>query len=320
MAFLNIITDNILPLLIFVIIGYLLDRRFALDIQSVTKLTFFVVLPCFIFYSIYNANIDMALINVFLCGAITMFILWFIALIIGKIRNYTPGMVEAFRNATMFSNAANIGVALVTLIFTHAPYVKNGTTPYLPEALGAATMILVLMNLTLNTLGLYQAGKGKLTAADSLRVIFHMPVVYVLVCVFVIKWSGLDITGTFIWPVFENCANALVAIVMMALGMQIHKSRIILGDPDAWLACFARLILAPLIAFLLIAAWGQFSPVVSQVIFIMAAVPSAVNTVLYAAEFRNCVDFATETVMMSTFASAITLAVSIYLSQILFPL
>ena len=49
MAFLQIISDNILPLLIFVAIGYCMDRRVRLDVSSLTKLTFYVVLPCFIF-------------------------------------------------------------------------------------------------------------------------------------------------------------------------------------------------------------------------------------------------------------------------------
>lgn len=40
MAFLSIITDNILPLILFVAIGYLMDRQFHLNVASLTKLTF----------------------------------------------------------------------------------------------------------------------------------------------------------------------------------------------------------------------------------------------------------------------------------------
>lgn len=65
MAFLQIISDNIVPLLVFVAIGYLLDLRYHLDVISLNKLTFFIVLPSFIFYSIYVAEIDMTLLNVF---------------------------------------------------------------------------------------------------------------------------------------------------------------------------------------------------------------------------------------------------------------
>lgn len=66
MAFYQIITDNILPLLVFVAIGYLMDRKFNMNVASLTKLTFYVVLPCFIFYSIYVAKFNMAMFNVFL--------------------------------------------------------------------------------------------------------------------------------------------------------------------------------------------------------------------------------------------------------------
>ena len=52
----------------------------------------------------------------------------------------------------------------------------------------------------------------------------------------------------------------------------------------------------------------------------MASVPAAVNSVLYAVEFHNCEDFATELVMMSTFLSCITMTGTIYLARVLFPI
>lgn len=324
MAFLHIITDNILPLLVFVALGYGMDRKFHLDVQSLTKLTFYVVLPAFIFYSIYCAKIDMALVNVFLLCCIQMAILAVVGVVIGRLRGYTPGMTEAFKNGTMFSNNGNIGIALIALVFTNAPYGSHGNAPYLAEALAVSTMTLVQMNLCLNTIGLYQAGKGRLSASDAIRVIFRMPVIYTLLAVFVIKYIGFDMRPTIVWPLLENCAGALVAIVMMALGMQIHRSRIIFGDVDAWIACFVRLVIAPALSWCLITLWNLFgtgfSSIASQTILIMSSVPAAVNSVLYAVEFHNCEDFSTEVVMMSTFASGITLACTIYLARILFPI
>lgn len=324
MAFLHIITDNILPLILFVVIGYLMDRRFQLNVASLTKLTFYLVLPCFIFYSIYSAELDMNLVNVFLFCCFQMFLLGAAGVLIGKLRGFTPGKTEAFKNGTMFSNNGNIGVALIALIFTNAPYGTDTNAPYLAEALAVSTMTLVQMNMTLNTIGLYQAGKGKLTPMDSIRVILHMPVLYTLFAVFTIKYIGFDMTATPLWPVFQNCANALVAIVMMALGMQIHRSRISFGDVDAWIGCVLRLAGAPLLAAALIFLWNAFgtgfSNVTSQVILIMSSVPSAVNSVLYAVEFKNCEDFATELVMMSTFVSCVTTTLVIYAARLLFPL
>lgn len=324
MAFLQIITDNILPLLVFVCIGYIMDRKFNLNVASLTKLTFYVVLPSFIFYSIYMAKLDMNLFNVFILCAVQMTILGFVSWFVGKTRGFPTGKIEALKNGTMFSNNGNIGIALIALVFTNDPYVINGSTPYLAEALAASTMCLVEMNLTLNTLGLYQAGKGRLSPRDTITVILHMPVLYTLAAVFFVKYIGFDMTVTPIWPIFENCANALVAIVMMALGMQIHRSRIMFGDIDAWIGCFIRLVFAPLLSYVLIVLWNTFgtgfSPITSQTVLIMASVPGAVNSVLYAVEFQNYEDFSTELVMMSTFLSCITMTLTIFAARVLFPI
>lgn len=325
MAFLQIISDNILPLLVFVAIGYFLDRHFKLDVNSLTKLTFYIVLPSFIFYSIYVAEIDLTMLNVFILSFVQMFLIGFIAWFIGKMRGMSPAKIEALKNGTMFSNNGNIGIALIALVFGNAPYIVNGETPYLAEASACATIMLVQMNMSLNTLGLYQAGKGRLSPRDALSVVFHMPVIYTLVTVFTIKFTGIiDMTQLFIWPVFENCANALVAIVMIALGMQIHRSTIRFGDIDTWIGCFIRLVIGPICGFMMIhlaAFLGfHFSQTINQTILIMSSVPAPVNSVLYAVEFHNCEDFSTELVMMSTFLSCITMTGTIYMARILFPI
>lgn len=324
MAFLQIITDNILPLLIFVAIGYVMDRRFQLDVNSLTKLTFYIILPCFIFYSIYVAKIDFSLFHVFLISMALMAALGVIGAFVAKMRGWDSSKKEAFKNGTMFSNAGNIGIALIALVFSNDPYTIDGGAPYLAEAAAVSTLVLVQMNMFLNTLGLYQAGKGSLSPHDALRVVFHMPVIYTLAAAFAVKSIGMDLTGTFIWPILQNCASALVAVVMMALGMQIHRSKISFSDPDAWLACFVRLLIGPACAWTLIQLWAlmgfPFSQVASQTLLIMSAVPSPVNSVLYAVEFHNHEDFATEIVMMTTFLSCVTMTGIIYAARVLFPL
>lgn len=324
-AFLQIITDNIVPLLVFVAIGYVLDVKFKMDVSSLTKLTFYVVLPCFIFYSIYVAKLDMTMLNVFILAFIQMFTIGAIATLYGKFRGMDAGKTSALKNGTMFSNNGNIGIALIALVFSNAPYVINGQFPYLAEASACATIMLVQMNMSLNTLGLYQAGVGKLTTRDAISVIFHMPVIYTLVAVFTIKFTGIiDMTTLFVWPVFQSCAQALVAIVMITLGMQIHRSHFSFADPDAWAGCTIRLVVGPVCGFILIhlarLAGFTFDPVINQTILIMSSVPAPVNSVLYAVEFHNHEDFATELVMMSTFLSCITMTGTIYAARVLFPI
>ena len=53
----------------------MLDKKFNLDVKALNKLTFFVVLPSLIFYSVYSAKIDMTMITVFIVGCVEMFFL-----------------------------------------------------------------------------------------------------------------------------------------------------------------------------------------------------------------------------------------------------
>lgn len=324
MAFLSIITDNILPLTLFVFIGYFMDRRYHLDVPSLTKLTFYIVLPFFVFYNIYHAKLDMNLLNVFIFCTVEMAVLAMAGIAVSHLRHFSPSKTEAFKNGTMFSNVGNIGIALIALVYTNAPYGNDSNAPYLAEALAVATMALVQMNLFLNTIGLYQAGKGRLAPADTVRFIFHTPVMYTPIAAFLVRAIDFDMTWTPIWPLFQQCANAMVAIVMMALGMQIHRSRISFGDKNAWAGCALRLLGGPAAAAALLFLWNTFgagfSNVTNQVILIVSCVPSAVNSVIYAVEFKNHEDFATELVMMSTFASCLTMPLIIYAARILFPL
>lgn len=324
MEFLQIIINNIVPLIIFVAIGYILDVKFKLQVSALTKLTFYVVLPSFIFYSIYNAKINITLLNVYFIAVGQMIIIGILATIIGKLRKFDKSKIEALKNGTMFSNTGNIGAALVSLVFSNAPFLVDGKSVYLSEALAASTMILIQMNMFLNTLGLYQAGKGRLTPRDAIKVIFHIPVIYTLTAVFLVKWLNIDMTRTFMWPVFQYSASALVAVVMTALGVQIHRSKISFKHADTWIASFLRLIMGPVTGYIFIKILSfsgiMFSPITCQSIIIMSSAPAPVNSVLYAVEFKNCVDFATEIVTMSTFLSVITMPIIIYSARMLFPL
>ena len=49
---------------------------------------------------------------------------------------------------------------LIILVFSHVPFVVNGQTPYLAEAMVVQIIIFMIQSISLNTLGLYQAGRA----------------------------------------------------------------------------------------------------------------------------------------------------------------
>lgn len=62
------------------------------------------------------AKIDFSLFHVFIISLVLMAMLGVIGTLIAKARNWDAGKREAFKNGTMFSNAGNIGIALIALV------------------------------------------------------------------------------------------------------------------------------------------------------------------------------------------------------------
>lgn len=54
MVLLEILWNDLFPLFVFIGCGWFLDSKFKLDISTYTKLTIYVVLPCFVFFSMYK--------------------------------------------------------------------------------------------------------------------------------------------------------------------------------------------------------------------------------------------------------------------------
>lgn len=316
--FFYILTHNIVPIFLLIILGFLLNRKFDIHIYSLSKLLFYLFVPAFIFVNLYTATLQLNLFNVLLCGIFMLLVNDWISRGIAKICGYDIGLTNAFKNSIMFNNSGNIGISLITLVFTSSPFVLEGKTPYLHDAITAQIIILVLQNVTSNTIGFFNAGKATMSTRKSLAQIFTMPSIYAVPLAFILKSTPIDLTATTIWPALEYLKNGLVPMSLLTLGIQLSKTCFDFKRKEVYLSVFIKLIISPLIALVFIHLLG-LSGVIAQTVFIAHAVPTAVNTALIAVECDNNQNFAAQAVMMSTIASAATLTLAIYAARIIFP-
>lgn len=316
--FIFILTNNIIPIFTLVALGFLLSKKFNLDINTISKMIFYIIAPCFVFVNIYKTEIHIDMMKIVLICAIVLLCNFFIASLISKIRHYNIGMKNAFANSIMFFNSANIGIPLITLVFSNEPFVINGETPYLTTAIAAQIMVMLFQNITINSIGFINASRANTQWKDSLAKVFKMPIIYTMILAFIFKFSNYDITKFPLWASLNYGANALVALNLIALGVQLAKTRFSFSNIDVYLSCFIRLVIGPLLAITLVFLF-QLKGIVAQVAMISSALPTAVNTALIAVEYDNHPDFASQIVMISTLLSAISLAFVIYFARVLFP-
>lgn len=317
-VFLYILNHNIIPILVLVILGYLLGKKFELSIYTLSKLNFYIFVPAFIFVNLYTTSIPQDMLKVVAAVILLLLLNMIIVKIYAKIRGFNEGYKNAFTNSVLFANTGNIGVPLITLVFSSPPFIVNGTAPYLGLALTAQVMVLVVQDTAMNTLGFFYAGKANTHWKNSVLKVLKMPAIYCVVLAVILKTVNYDFTLTPVWPALEYAKNALVSVALVTLGVQLSMTTFALKNPDAFMSAFMRLLVSPVFALIVIYILN-LKGVIAQVVMITAALPTAVNTALIAVECENYPDFASQTVMISTFLGALSLVLMIFLARLIFP-
>jgi len=317
-VFAFILINNILPIFAIVTLGFYVSKKFDLNVQTLSKLIFYIISPCFVFVYIYNAEIHMEMMKVVIAVVLLLVLNMILASFVSKIKNYDTGMKNAFVNSIMFYNSANMGIPLITLVFSSEPFIVNGQTPYLNAAVTAQLMVLMVQNLSVNTIGFINAGRAHGHLKDSFVRAMKMPIIYFIIVAFIMKLFPYDLTRFPLWHSVNYIANALVAVNLIALGVQLSKTRFALDNGDVYLSCFLRLLVGPVMALPLIYLL-KVEGIMAQVIMIASSLPTGVNTALIAVEYDNYPEFASQVVMTSTLLSSLTLTVVIYFARLLFP-
>jgi len=318
-VFLFILTNNIIPIFVLIILGYFMSKKFDLNIYTLTKLNFYIFVPSFTFVNLYTTEIDFEMMKVLASALFILFMSMVVVWFVSRIRGYNEGLKNAFNNSVLFYNSGNIGIPLITLVFSSAPFIINGETPYLSIALTAQIMVLVMQNITTNTLGFLNAGRANKHWKESLVKIFMMPTIYAIPLAFILKAVPYDMTKIPIWPALNYSRNALVPIALITLGVQLSRTAFEFKNKEIYLSAIIRLLGGPLFALLSIYLL-HIEGIIAQVVIISSAAPTAVNTALIAVECDNYPDFASQAVMVSTILSAISLVFTIYMARVFFPI
>lgn len=316
--FLFILTNNLIPIFTLIILGIFLDRKFKLDIGTLSKINLYFFVPAFIFVNVYSTDIPLDMLWALGTATVILVLNFLLGFAVGKLRRFERGMANAFSNSIMFYNSGNFGIPLITLVFSGKPFVINGETPYLNYALTIQVMVMVVQNVSINTLGVFNANNAAGGFTGALKKAVRMPSLYFAAAAFLFKLVPYDLTEFPLWPALSYAKNGLVAIALLSLGVQLSHTKFKFANPDVYLSVFLRLVGGPVIALLLITLFG-FQGIMARVLMISTSVPTAVNTALIGVEFNNHPDFASQVVMVSTAMSAITLTGVIYLAGVLFP-
>lgn len=309
---LTVFTDNILPVFFLIMLGFLLGKKVKLDPSVLTSLNFYIIIPSFMFVMLTETDLPANVALILVAATIMLVINALLGMVISKARSFDNVMSRSFASSLMFYNSGNIGIPLITLVFS-----DHQNKSALGIALAVQISVLLVQNISINTVGFILANHRSGSLKESIVKVFKMPIIYSIALALCLKYFSFDPQSLSIWPALVYAKDAMVAIALLTLGIQLASTSIKSLRADVFLSSALRLVGGP-IAALIIIWFMRFDGIVAQAFLISSSVPTAVNTALIAIECKTNPEFASQTVMVSTVISAIILSGVIFLSQILY--
>jgi malate permease and related proteins len=162
----------------------------------------------------------------------------------------------------------------------------------------------------MNTVGIFNSSIGNKSIKHAILNTLRVPMVYIVAIALIARTFHIHVWSP-ILSSMDLLGQGLVPLALVTLGAQLANTKFSFKLPRVYISNFMRLILSPILAYLLTLVF-HLHGVVGQVVVICAAAPSAVNSVLIALEYDNEPDFAAQSVFTSTVFSSITVTLVIY--------
>ena len=294
-----------LPLVVVVGAGWFMDRRFTLHLQSLVKLNLYLMVPAFVFVHLLDTPMAGGEAGKIVATAFTTILLsGVVSFAVGRVLKLGAASQKAHALACMLGNCGNFGLPLVTLAFG-------------PEAAAVQVYVLVTMNVSTFTVGLFLANSdasgGWRSHLRALSATLRQPAIYAVASALTCK--SLDLhpeSVTWLWEPLQMLSNALIGFALVTLGVQLSQTQPAPLRAPLISAIAVRLLVAPCLAFGLTQLL-HFPKAIAAVIILTAGAPTAVNSALLAHEFGGDRAFATASVYYSTVFSMITITLSLAL-------
>lgn len=301
----KIMIDIVLPIFILISIGFIAQRTLKMDVRTFTKINIYIFVPSILFIKVYETEVTWKLFETVAIYVLAICLVMFIlGEGVGRILHYPRSKRKAFVNSILLFNGGNYGLPLVQLAFNNNPL-----------AMTVQIFILLIQNIMTNTIGVFQASSGSMSTRQAVKNILMMPSLYVLTLVIFLKMFSIHLPTYLIVPL-TNISNGFVAVALITLGVQLAEVKVAFKFKDVLLSSFIRLIIAPLTGVLLIYLLNV-EGIIAKALILGVATPAAVATAIFAKEFDNEPEYASQIVFVSTILSAITISAIIFLLEYL---
>jgi len=300
---LGIFASDILPIFVIAGVGFLLARHLAVQVQTLSRVTFHALAPALVFTMLTTSTLTglefgrmAAFYALVAASSAAMARLAAIPLRLDR------ASLSAFLLVVVCSNSGNYGLPVALLAFGR-------------EALTFASVYFVSSAIFSYTGGILLAASGRRSVAQALAGVARVPAVYGAVAAAIVMAFGLQVPEAVARPM-TLLSDAALPMMVLVLGMQLERTTWPERPDMVAVAALLSLVATPLAAFGIAHVVG-LQGAAFQAGVLQASMPTAVVTTILALEFNVAPNFVTSVVCVTTLLSPITLTVLIaYLQRI----
>ena len=285
------IFEVIFPVFFVIGVGYYLEKKNPnIDTNFITIFAGNIGTPAMIFYTVTTTGITLSVFtNYFIYALIMIGGFAILGLILLFLLNKDLSMELP---PLILPNTGNMGVPICLFAY--------GT-----QGLGVASAIASVIILFHFTLGVFLANKK-----FSFEVVIKSPPVYAIIISVIFLYFQIE-TPLFLENTTFLLTYATIFLVLMSLGIALTRFKFSLKDSIILSLC--RVILGPLIAFIIIYNF-DLSGFAAGVLLIQSAMPSAILNYLVGSMYspKKIVDSIASTIVVSTLMSFITIPIVVF--------
>lgn len=298
MLLFDIFYTIIAPIFVLVAVGYFFEKKNCFDSTVLTKILLYLIMPATILTTLSSSSLSPSYIQTTVIFCLAMIgALYGLSTLVSLILRHNRGMKQAFSLSVMFYNSGNFGFPASDLAF-----------PGLGIAIQA--IILATQNIINFTLGVFLVSAGRFPVREAIKTTLAMPFLYALIMALLMRSYHFALPPVLALPL-HYLSQALVPIALLALGIQLGKTRIRTGLRHSVASVVCRLLIAPLIGLSLV--WLlEIDSAIAPILVCSTSYPTAINTALLAMELKNEEEFAANAVFLSTILSALTVGLVLF--------
>lgn len=294
----EILISAMLPIALVALVGFGVGRSFELDMQTLARINIYALLPALVLTSLAQTTLALgnaiAIVASFLLNTVVLYLL---AVGLSRRLDFSVDEQKSLIAIVLFSNVGNLGLPFILFALGEA-----GLERAVVYLVGSSVMIASVFPIVLKQAGL-KAG---------LNVTLRLPVFWAAL-------AGIGLQATqkaFPLPLERGMAllgEGAIPVALLTLGVQLARTELVFGRYEL-IGSVLRLGVAPLLAYGIGTALG-LQGLDRQVLVLQAAMPVAVNSLIWVTELGGDRTRVARTILLSTFLSVITLPVVLWLSS-----